>query len=201
MPVPAGGPWTLRRVVALVAALNLAYFGIEFTTALVIGSVSLLADGVDFLEDAAVNFLIAMALAWSPRRRARVGMALAWILLVPAAAFLWSLWGKLLDPVPPAAVPLGLTGLGALAVNVTCAALLLRHRHHAGSLGKAAFLSARNDVLVNASIIAAAVLTAVRPSIWPDVVVGVGVAVLNVGAARDVWRAARMEHAESLLQP
>jgi Co/Zn/Cd efflux system component len=36
---------TLRRVVLLVASVNLAYFGIEFTVATAIGSVSLFADG------------------------------------------------------------------------------------------------------------------------------------------------------------
>jgi Co/Zn/Cd efflux system component len=45
----------LRRVVRLVAFLNLAYFGVEFTVALAIGSVSLFADSIDFLEDASVS--------------------------------------------------------------------------------------------------------------------------------------------------
>jgi Co/Zn/Cd efflux system component len=53
---------SLRRVVILVAGLNLAYFGVEFAVALVIGSVSLFADTIDFLEDAPVNLLIALAL-------------------------------------------------------------------------------------------------------------------------------------------
>jgi Co/Zn/Cd efflux system component len=43
--------------------LNLGYFGVEFAVALAIGSVSLLADSIDFLEDAAVNGLILVALA------------------------------------------------------------------------------------------------------------------------------------------
>jgi len=42
----------LGRVVRRVALLNLGYFGVEFTVALAIGSVSLFADSVDFLEDA-----------------------------------------------------------------------------------------------------------------------------------------------------
>ena len=42
----------LRRVVLLVMALNLGYFGVEFAVALAIGSVSLFADSIDFLEDA-----------------------------------------------------------------------------------------------------------------------------------------------------
>ena len=67
----------LRRAVWLVALLNLAYFGVEFAVALAIGSVSLFADSVDFLEDTSVNFLILAALGWSARHRAKVGMALA----------------------------------------------------------------------------------------------------------------------------
>ena len=55
---PAG----LRSAVRLVAILNLAYFGIEFAVAGAIGSVSLFADSIDFLEDASVNFLILVAL-------------------------------------------------------------------------------------------------------------------------------------------
>ena len=42
----------LRKVVIAVAVLNLAYFGVEFAVAITIGSVSLFADSVDFLEDA-----------------------------------------------------------------------------------------------------------------------------------------------------
>jgi Co/Zn/Cd efflux system component len=182
-----------RRTVILVALLNLAYFGVEFGVALAIGSVSLFADSVDFLEDAAVNLLIATALAWSATRRANVGRFLACLLLVPAVALLWALLAKYNAPVPPSALPLGATGLGALAVNLTCAFLLMRFRHHRGSLSRAAFLSARNDAFANVAIIAAGALTALHPSIWPDIVVGLGIATLNVDAAREVWRAAQSE--------
>jgi Co/Zn/Cd efflux system component len=183
----------LRRAVGLVAILNLAYFGVEFGVALSIGSVSLFADSVDFLEDAAVNVLILAALGWSAPQRARLGMALAGILLIPAAAFLWMLWRKFEHPVAPAAFGLSLTGLGALAINLFCAFTLARVRHHAGSLTKAAFLSARNDAIANVAIIAAGAVTLLIPSVWPDVVVGLGIAVMNLDAARAVWTAARQE--------
>lgn len=184
----------LRRVVQIVALLNLAYFGIEFAVALAIGSVSLLADSADFFEDAAVNFLIFAALGWSATRRAKVGMLLSGILLVPALAFLWTLWQKFDAPIPPDAVPLTITGGGALIVNLFCAFLLARHRHHSGSLTKAAFLSARNDAFANVAIIAAGIATLYVRSIWPDVIVGFGIAIMNLDAARAVWTAARDEH-------
>lgn len=193
MNAPPADP-ILRRVVLRVMALNLGYFGIEFGVALAIGSVSLFADSIDFLEDASINLLIFLALAWSLKQRARVGMALALILLMPGIATLWMAWAKFNAPVPPEAAALTLTGLGALAVNFTCAVMLTRHRHHSGSLTRAAFLSARNDTLANLAIIAAGLATAfVWRSAWPDLIVGLGIAALNADAAHEVWQAARDE--------
>ncbi len=80
----------MRRIVGLAAILNLTYFGVEFAVALAIGSVSLFADSIDFLEDTAVNVLILAALGWSARYRARMGMVLAGVLLVPGIATLWT---------------------------------------------------------------------------------------------------------------
>ena len=184
----------LRKVVIIVAVLNLAYFGVEFAVAIAIGSVSLFADSVDFLEDASVNFLIAIAIGWSATSRARVGMALAGILLIPGMATLWTAWEKFMAPLPPAFLPLSLAGAGALVINLSCAFMLVQFRTHSGSLTRAAFLSARNDVLANVAIIAAGFVTAYTLSGWPDLIVGLGIASMNADAAREVWSAAREEH-------
>jgi Co/Zn/Cd efflux system component len=184
----------LRKIVIIVAALNLAYFGVEFAVAIAIDSVSLFADSVDFLEDASVNFLIAIALGWSATNRARVGMALAGILFIPGLATLWTAWEKFLAPLPPAPLPLSLAGGGALVINLLCAFMLMRFQAHSGSLTRAAFLSARNDVLANVVIIAAGFVTAYTLSGWPDLIVGLGIAAMNADAAREVWRAACEEH-------
>lgn len=183
----------LRRAVLAVAILNFAYFFVEFSAAISIGSVSLFADSIDFLEDTSVNILILLALGWSLQARSRVGMCLALILLAPALAMLWSLWQKIMAPVPPEPVALSLVGAGALAVNLTCALILVRFRKHSGSLTKAAFLSARNDAFANIAIIAAGFVTALTSSVWPDVIVGLGIAAMNAGAAKEVWEAARAE--------
>ena len=187
-------PTNLRQAVAIVAAANAVYFGVEFIVALKIVSVSLFADSIDFLEDASVNLLILLALNWSAKARARVGMALAAILLAPAVATAWTVWQKLMTPVPPAALPMTLTGLGALLVNLSCAFVLAKFRHHAGSLSRAAFLSARNDAFANIAIMVAAGFTVLYPSSLPDLVVGIGIAILNADAARAVFGAARSEH-------
>ncbi|NKK96458.1 cation transporter [Rhizobium leguminosarum bv. viciae] len=185
----------VRKVIALVAFLNLAYFGVEFAVALKIGSVSLFADSVDFLEDASVNLLILLALGWSARARARVGMALALILLAPGVATLWTAYQHFMTMVAPEPLALGLTGAGALVVNLSCAFMLSAYRHHSGSLTRAAFLSARNDALANIAIIAAGLVTAfLWRSAWPDLIVGLAIAAINLDAAKEVWESAREEH-------
>lgn len=187
----------LRRVVRNVAVLNLSYFGIEFAVALAIGSVSLFADSVDFLEDGAINLLILAGLGFAAPARAKLGTVLAAIILVPGLATLWTAWQNYSSGLLPEAIPMTLTGTGALIVNATCAWLLAPYRAAGGSLTRAAFLSARNDVAANVAIIIAGLLTGVTHSHWPDLIVGLGIAALNAGAAHEVYEAAREEHSEA----
>lgn len=190
---------TMHQTVRLACLLNVAYFCIEFAVALAVGSVSLFADSIDFLEDASIGVLVLVAFGWSPKNRARAGMALACILLIPGLAALWMAWRNFNAPAAPDAVAVSLAGLGALIVNFTCALMLARHRAHGGSLTRAAFLSARNDVLASVAIIATGLATAfVWRSAWPDLVVGLGIAAMNADAAREVFDAARKEHVEAV---
>ncbi|MHA7134191.1 cation transporter [Oerskovia turbata] len=177
----------------VVAALNLVYFFVEFFVALGAGSVSLLADSVDFLEDTAVNVLIFVALGWPLARRAVMGKVMAVIILGPAAYAAVEAAQRFGDPRAPEVLPLVLASLGAVVVNGISAVLLLRVRHGGGSLSRAAFLSARNDVLVNVAIIAMGLLTAVTGSGWPDLALGCVIVLLAVRAAWEVWEVSEEE--------
>ncbi len=183
----------LRGAVRFVALANFAYFGVEFTIALLIGSVALFADSIDFLEDMLLNLLILLGLSWSPVWRGRLGMVLAGVLLIPGLATIRTAWEKFQNPIPPDPILLAVAGVGALIVNLTCALVLARHRQHHGSLAKAAFLSARNDALANVAIVGAGLLTAVILSGWLDLIVGLGILAINADAARQVWIAAQRE--------
>src|SRR5207302_1404110 len=109
---------TLRRIARLIVVLNLAYFGIEFAVARVIGSVSLVR-GQHRLSRRCVGQPPHYGGAWldGAQARARVGMALAGILLVPGLATLWTAWEKFNLPVAPDPALLSLTGAGAPALK------------------------------------------------------------------------------------
>lgn len=184
----------LRTAVLVVALLNLAYFFVEIGVAVGIGSVSLFADSVDFLEDTAVNLLIFVALGFTLRWRSVMGKVMAVIICVPAVAAAVSLILKAGNPEPPDPLSLTVTAGGAVLVNLACALILARFREHGGSMTTAAFLAARNDVLVNVAIIVMGLITAATLSGWPDIVLGAIIIVLNVSAAKQVWDAAENEN-------
>ena len=183
----------LKRIVVIVATLNFAYFFVEFTVALAAGSVSLLADSVDFLEDTAINLLIFIALGWPLARRAVMGKAMTLVLLGPAAVAGWKALEQFSDPTAPVVLPLVLASLGAIGINGTCAWLLSAVRLKGGSLSRAAFLSARNDVLVNVSIIVMGLVTVWTDSGWPDLILGCFIILLALHAAYEVWEVSEEE--------
>jgi Co/Zn/Cd efflux system component len=187
----------LRRAVLLVAAMNFSYFFVEFSVALVAGSVALLADSVDFLEDAAVNVLIFIALGWRLALRALAGKVMAVVILGPAAFAAWVAVGRFADPVAPDVVPIVLVSLGAILVNGISAWLLAKVRHAGGSLSRAAFVSARNDVLINLAIITMALVTTWTRSGWPDLILGCFIILLAGHAAWEVWELSEDERLAS----
>lgn len=188
------GSLDLRRTALLVAVLNLLWFFVQTAAAIVLGSVSLFADAVDYLEDTAINLLIVLALGFSLRRRARAGRVMAFILLLPAIAACVQAVRKFQHPEAPDPVFVALAALGALLINGVCAWLLHRFRTGKGSLSKAAWLAARNDVIVNILILAMAGVTALQGTGVPDLILGIVILLLNLRAAWEVWEAAGEEH-------
>ncbi|MCT2176325.1 cation transporter [Brachybacterium muris] len=187
---------SMRRIVAIVAALNLIACVVEGVIAWRIGSVALFADAADFLEDFLINTLVLVAAGWPLASRRKASYALAGLILLPAIAALWTAIHRILEGGTPQPLVLGATGAGALVVNLVCAVLLMRLRSGHGSLGRGAWLAARNDALANVLIIAAGAVMLVWASPVPDIVVGLVIAAVNAGAAVEVFREAREEHPE-----
>ncbi|MCS6710880.1 cation transporter [Brachybacterium sp. EF45031] len=186
----------MRQLVAIVAALNLIGLIVEAVIGLRIGSASLLADAADFLEDVLINVLVLFATMWPVAARRKASYALAGLILLPALAALGvAIWRLVRWEAPE---PWALTGTGvfALVINLVCAVLLVRLRSGHGTLGRGAWLAARNDALGNVLIIAAGLVTLAWISPLPDVIVGLILTVINLGAAREVFTEAREENPE-----
>jgi len=181
----------LRKTVAIVAILNLLYFFVELIFAQIFGSLSLLSDSLDFLEDASINLLIFIAVAWSFGARRILSYFLAFLLLIPGTLFIYSAISRLNEPMIPNGRGMSIIGIGALIINLYCAYILVRHRKEEGGLAKAAFLSARNDALANVLIICAGVITFFWRSQIPDLLIGLVIFAMNFDAAIQVVKSQR----------
>jgi Co/Zn/Cd efflux system component len=171
-----------RKALAIAAALNFVVFFGEVAGALYANSIALMADAIDFLEDS-ITYVFAIALIGLRHRpRAVFGAVTAFLMLVPGVWIAWKTIEQLLYGYPPDPLPMGAIGLVALAVNVYCAFILLPHRK-GDSAHQGVWLSTRNDAIANIAIVVAAVVTAFWDSVWPDVVVGLGIAAINLHAA------------------
>jgi Co/Zn/Cd efflux system component len=184
---------SFKKAVLLVAVLNLLYFFIEFIAALNIRSVSLLADSIDFIEDASINFLIFFAISLTLAKKAKVSIILSIIMLLPALTALWAIWQQVLYQEPPRPIELSLVAFGALIVNCLCTFILIRFKNFSGSLTRGAFLSARNGALANLAIIFTGIITYYYSSIWPDIIVGIFIAYIRTESALEIYNRAMKE--------
>lgn len=181
-----------RRVLWAVLAINLAMFFAELTLGAAAGSVSLHADSLDFLGDAA-NYGISLfvaGLAGSHRARAAllkgISMGLFGVWVITAA-----LWHLARGTVPEP-LTMGVVGLAALLANALSFALLWNWRAGDSNM-QSAWLCSRNDVLGNCAVLLAACGVFGTSNGWPDVMVAAIMATLGLQGACVVVRAAYRE--------
>ena len=144
-----------RRILWIALAVNLLMFAVEIGAGLKAGSVSLLADSLDFLGDSA-NYAISlwvlgMALTWRARAAQLKAVSMLLFGLGVLGAALWHWWQGAL----PSAPTMGVVGGLALLANVGVAALLYAYREGDSNM-RSVWLCTRNDALGNLAVLAAA---------------------------------------------
>jgi Co/Zn/Cd efflux system component len=172
--------------------INAAMFAVEIGAGLRSGSVSLLADAIDFLGDAANYGVSLWVLGLSLRHRA--GAALlkgASMGLFGVAVLGHALWSFSQGTVPEAAT-MGAVGALALLANVAVAAMLYAWREGDANM-RSVWLCSRNDAIGNLAVMAAALGVFGTSQGWPDLIVAGVMAGLALSGAVAVIRQARGE--------
>lgn len=188
---PSASP-TYRRVLWAALGINAAMFAVEIGAGLAAQSVSLLADSLDFLGDAANYgvslFVLGMALKW----RARAALLKAATMAVFGVGVLLTTLGHAMAGAVPDAPVMGGIGLLAIAANLAVAGLLWRYRDGDSNM-VSVWICTRNDVIGNLAVLAAALGVFGTGGGWPDFVVGAGMAMLALSGAWRIMRQARSE--------
>ncbi|ANQ86109.1 putative zinc transport protein [Azoarcus olearius] len=184
-----------RRALWVALVINALMFGIELVAGLHAGSVSLLADAVDFAGDAA-NYGISLAvlslgLAWRSRAALVKGFSMAGYGVFVLGKSVWAAFGG----VPPEAMTMGAVALLALVANAGVALMLYAFREGDANM-RSVWLCSRNDAIGNVAVILAAAGVFGTGQGWPDIVVAGVMAALALSSGLAVIRLARKELAE-----
>lgn len=181
-----------ERVLYIVFAINAVMFFFEFISGWLAQSTALLGDSLDMFGDASVYALTLYVLHRSARTRAGAALVKGVFMLFFGLVVIGDAIRKSLLGVVPEAQWMGIVGLIALAANTLCFLMLYRHRTDDLNM-RSTWLCSRNDLIANASVIAAAALVAFTGALWPDVVVGLAIAALFLHSARQVLMEAWQE--------
>lgn len=181
-----------RRVLVFVLAINAVMFVGEFTAGLLADSAALLADSADNLGDTFVYGLSLYVLYRSFRWRAGAAFVKGLIQL----AFGVGVASQVVMKARYGADPIGAVMMGVAAVallgNLTCFALLMKHRGDDVNM-RSVWLCSRNDVLGNIGVIVAGIAVATTGTFWPDLLIGGAIALVFLytawGVLRDAYRA------------
>jgi cation diffusion facilitator family transporter len=181
-----------RRVLWVALVINLLMFVIEIAGGLRSGSVSLLADAVDFAGDAA-NYgislvVLGMGLVWRARAALLKGVSMAAFGLFVVGRTGW----VALTGVAPEALTMGAIGLLALLANGLVMLMLYAFRDGDANM-RSVWLCSRNDALGNLAVMLAAAGVFGTGAAWPDVVVAAIMAALALSSGYAVIRQACRE--------
>lgn len=181
-----------RKILWLALLINVIMFSVELWGGLGAGSVSLMADAMDFLGDAA-NYAISLSvlslgLLWRARTALLKGIVMGGFGLFVLGGALWSF----LAGIVPEPHTMGIIGIIALLANVLVATLLYAFREGEANM-RSVWLCSRNDAIGNLAVIFAAIGVFGTGSAWPDLLVACLMASLGLSAAVHIIKTARAE--------
>jgi Co/Zn/Cd efflux system component len=181
-----------RKALWIALVVNTLMFGVEIIGGVYAGSISLLADAVDFAADAANYALslavLSMGLLWRARAALVKGVTMAAFGLLVIGKTVWaSIYGA-----TPNAFTMGAIGILAMLANLGVAVMLYRFREGEANM-RSVWLCSRNDAFVNLAVVLAAVGVFGSGTRWPDLIVAAVVAGLALSAGLSVIAQARRE--------
>ncbi|MDP2231134.1 cation diffusion facilitator family transporter [Methylotenera sp.] len=176
----------------VVLCINVVMFLVEIVAGIMSGSTALLSDSLDNLGDAITYGLSLYAIASAPRSKAKIALFKG-ILILIAGLFVFSqVVYRIIVPIVPIYETMGLISLLALLANGTCLALLWK-RHEEDINMSSVWECSRNDVASNISVFVAAGGVWLTHSGWPDILVGLLLALLFLKSSVKVIRGAVSE--------
>ncbi len=180
----------------MVLAINAVMFVVELAASLMAGSTALLSDSLDNFGDALTYGLSLYAVARGARYKAKVALFKGGLILTAGFFVLGQVAYRIVNPTLPIFETMGAISLVALLANGSCLALLWKHRDEDINM-TSVWECSRNDIASNVSVFVAASGVWLTRSSWPDLLIGLLLALLFLQSATRVLRGAITEFKRS----
>lgn len=175
------------RVLKWLLVINAAMFCLEITVGIAAQSTGLIADSLDMFADAAVYGVSLFAVGRSVRLKLRAAHIAGWLQVLLALGALSEVLRRFIFGSAPESSLMMSFGLIALIANVACLILIAKNRDD-GAHMKASWIFSANDVIANVGVILAGLLVAITGSNYPDLIIGLIIAVIVLNGARRILK-------------
>ena len=166
---------SLTKVFWIVLVINLVMFFTEAIGGYIAHSNALWADSLDMLADVFVYGLSLYVLSRGHQARVKASLVKGWLMASLGLIVVGEAIYKIINPVQPVAEAISIIGGIALIANAISLILLIKYKNTDLNT-KSAWICSRNDVFANMSVIIAGILVGYFNSMWPDILVGLGIA-------------------------
>jgi cation diffusion facilitator family transporter len=176
-----------KKILWIVLSINAVMFFVEYLLGFFAHSQALMADSLDMFGDALAYASTLYVINMNLRAKVRSSQFKAWIMIFLGLSVLAKTVYSMMNGFVPTEKIMLSVALMALAANAFCLWLLSKHKNDDINF-KSVWICSRNDIISNSSVIVAAILVGLVQHPWPDIVVGLGIAVLFLKSAIDILK-------------
>ena len=179
-----------RKTLWIVLWINALMFVVELTLGLWAQSTGLIADSLDMLADASVYGIGLYAVGKSLTLKSKAAYFSGVVEIFLALWVLFEVFHKTIYGSEPMSTLMMAVGLLALVANWTCLTLIAKHRDD-GVHMRASYIFSKNDVIANLGVILAGALVWLTGSRYPDLFIGLIIALVVLRGGLVILREAR----------
>jgi len=167
------------RVLILLLAINGVMFVAEIIAGIIGDSTALIADSLDMLADASVYAVGLYAVGRSIRIKAKAAHVSGVLQVLLGLGVLFDIVRRFIVGSEPESLMMIMVGVAALIANSVCLVLIYKHRQGEVHM-RASWVFSKNDIIANLGVIGGGLLVAYSGSRWPDLIIGLIIAVIVV---------------------
>jgi cation diffusion facilitator family transporter len=185
------------RLLVTLLAINASMFLMEAVIGWLAQSTALLADSLDMLADAAVYGIALLAVGRSDLFKTRAAFSSGVFQLLLALVVAGDVTRRFLYGSEPKSSFMICIGLLALCANLSCMAVLQKHRHGEVHI-RASWVFTKNDALANLGTVVGGILVWFTKTALPDLILGLIICIVVVRGGIEIIRDAKSGGAHEL---